>query len=118
MAAPREVTPDQLDALLASPGERLLLLYLWGPDCPNCEVFKRSLPKLLPELEALPVDFVALDAYQHPEVARRYAVFGIPHFLLFKGGKKLGKMSEFKGEAFWLAVVREQALGAPGAARD
>ncbi|RYZ04608.1 MAG: thioredoxin [Myxococcales bacterium] len=113
MATARDVTPAELDALLASPSERLLLLYLWGPNCPNCEIFKRSLPKLEPELAALPVDFVALDAYQHPEIARRYAVYGIPHFLLFKNGKKLGKMSEFKGEAFWLAVVREQALGAP-----
>jgi thiol-disulfide isomerase/thioredoxin len=110
--APRDLSPEQLDALLASPSERLLVLYLWGPDCPNCEIFKRSLPKLMPPLETLPVDFVSLDVYQFPEVARRYAVYGIPHFLLFKGGKKLGKMSEFKGEAFWLAVVREQVLGA------
>lgn len=115
MTAPRDVTPEQLDALLTSASERLLLLYLWGPDCPNCEIFKRSLPRLLPELEPLPVDFVALDAYQYPEIARRYAVYGIPHFLLFKNGKKLGKMSEFKGEAFWLAVVTEQALGVPDA---
>ncbi|HYQ15954.1 MAG TPA: thioredoxin family protein [Polyangiaceae bacterium] len=109
---PRDLTPAELDALLAEPSDRLLLLYLWGPDCPNCEIFKRSLPRLLPELAALPVDFVSLDAYEYPEVARRYAIYGIPHFLLFKNGKKLGKMSEFRGEAFWLAVVREQALGA------
>lgn len=115
MAAPRDVTPEQLDALLAAPSDRLLLLYLWGPDCPNCEIFKRSLPQLLPPLAELPVDFLMLDAYQYPEVARRYAVYGIPHFLLFKNGKKLGKMSEFKGESFWLAVVREQALGVAAA---
>jgi len=111
MTAPRDITPPELDALLAQPSERLLLLYLWGPDCPNCVIFKRSWPTLLPELEKLPVDFVALDVYEHPEVARRYAVYGIPHFLLFRGGKKLGKMSEFRGEDFWLAVVREQAIG-------
>jgi thioredoxin 1 len=111
MPSPRHVTPDVLDQLLATPSDRLLLLYLWGPDCPNCEIFKRSWPELLPKLDELPVDFIALDAYQYPEVARRYGVYGIPHFLLFKNGKKLGKMSEFKGEAYWLAVVREQALG-------
>lgn len=109
MQGPRELTPGELDLLLAKASERLLLLYLWGPDCPNCEVFKRSWPSLLPELAKLPVDFVSLDAYQYPEIARRYAVYGIPHFLLFKNGKKLGKMSEFRGEGFWLAVVREQA---------
>jgi len=112
MTAPREISPMELDELLARPSERLLVLYLWGPDCPNCVIFKRSLPELLPELDKLPVDFVSLDVYAHPQVARRFAVYGIPHFLLFKSGKKLGKMSEFRGEAFWLAVVREQALGA------
>lgn len=109
MTSPREIAPPELDALLAQPSDRLLLLYLWGPDCPNCVIFKRSLPAILPELSTLPVDFVALDVYAHPEVARRYAIYGIPHFLLFKGGKKLGKMSEFRGEAFFLAVLREQA---------
>jgi len=110
MTAPRDISPSELDELLARPSPRLLVLYLWGPDCPNCVIFKRSLPALLPALETLPVDFVSLDAYAHPEVARRFAVYGIPHFLLFKNGKKLGKMSEFRGEEFWLAVVREQAL--------
>jgi thioredoxin 1 len=108
----RELDPAELDERLAAPTERLLLLYLWGPDCPNCEIFKRSLPRLLPELARLPVDFVALDAYAHPEVARRFAVYGIPHFLLFNAGKKLGKMSEFRGEAYFLSVVREQAAKA------
>ena len=103
-----EITPAELETRLAQRDGRLLLLYLWGRDCPNCEIFKRSLPRLLPELEQLPVDFVALNVYEHPEVARRFAVFGIPHFLLFRDGQKLGKMSEFRGEAFWLAVVREQ----------
>ena len=105
----RDISPSELERRLAESTDRLLLLYLWGPDCPNCEIFKRSLPQLEPELARLPVDFVALNAYEHPEIARRYAVYGIPHFLLFRHGQKLGKMSEFRGEAFWLAVVREQA---------
>jgi thiol-disulfide isomerase/thioredoxin len=116
MTALRDLTPPELDELLAKPNPRLLLLYLWGPDCPNCEIFKRQLPNLLPELATLPIDFVSLDVYEYPEVARRYAIFGIPHFLLFKNGKKLGKMSEFRGNDFWLAVVREQALGSDAVA--
>jgi len=106
---PRDIVPEELDRLLADASDRLLVLYLWGPDCPNCEIFKRSWPSLLPQLAELSVDFVMLDVYRFPEVARRYAVYGIPHFLLFRAGKKLGKMSEFKGEAFWLSVVRERA---------
>ena len=102
------VTPAELDERIAnSPG--LLVVYLWGPDCPNCVIFKRCLPKLLAALTDVNVDFVAVDVYEHAEVGRRFGVFGIPHFVLFKGGKKLGKMSEFRGESYWLSVVREHA---------
>ena len=55
---------------------------------------QRRLPTLLQALAGVPFKLYAVDVYAHPEVARRFAVFGIPHFLLFKGGKKLGKMSE------------------------
>jgi thioredoxin-like negative regulator of GroEL len=110
MAAPEviAVTPSELDERLAARGERLIVLYLWGPDCPNCVVFKRHLPALLEELHDADFSLLMLDVYAHPEVARRYGVFGIPHFLLFKGGNKIGKMSEFRGERFWTSVVREQ----------
>ena len=103
------VTPAELDARLAEQSSRLLLVYLWGPDCPNCVLFKRSLPKLLERLSAVDAELIELDVYAHPEIATRYGVMGIPHFLLFKNGKKLGKMSEFKGEAYWVSVVRDNA---------
>ncbi|MGC4086770.1 MAG: thioredoxin family protein [Polyangiaceae bacterium] len=108
---PRALTPPELNGLLEQASDRLLLVYLWGPDCPNCVIFKRSLQQFESKLDELPLEFVSVDAYSYPEVARRYAVHGIPHFLLFKGGRKIGKMSEFRGEKFWLAVVREQATG-------
>jgi thioredoxin 1 len=104
-----DVTPAELDELLERRSSQLLVLYLWGPDCPNCVIFKRSLPALLEALADVDFRFLQLDAYAYPEVARRYAVYGIPHFLLFKSGKRLGKMSEFRGEAFWESVVREHA---------
>jgi thioredoxin 1 len=105
----KDVTPAELDARLAAQGARLLLVYLWGPDCPNCVIFKRSLPKLLQRLSDVDADLIEIDVYAHPEIATRFGVMGIPHFLLFKNGKKLGKMSEFKGESYWVGVVRDNA---------
>ena len=72
-------------------------------------IFKRSLPKILDRLTDVDADLVALDVYAHAEVGSRYGVMGIPHFLLFKDGKKLGKMSEFRGESYWASVIREHA---------
>jgi thioredoxin-like negative regulator of GroEL len=101
------VDPAALDALLEREKDALVVVYMWGPDCPNCEFFAKRLPLLWPELEGDRVVLAKIDVYEYPEVARRHAVFGIPHFLLFKGGRRLGKMSEFRGDAFWLSVIRE-----------
>lgn len=105
----QHIDAAELDAELAAAGEQLLVLYLWGPDCPNCVIFKRRLPVLLESLADVRFRLLALDVYTHPEVATRFAVHGIPHFILFKAGKKLGKMSEFRGDRFWVDVVREHA---------
>jgi thioredoxin 1 len=103
------ITPAELEVRLALPSPTLLVVYLWGPDCPNCVVFKRCLPKLLAQLIDVDAALIELDVYAYPDVATRYGVMGIPHFLLFKGGKRLGKMSEFRGTSHWANVVRENA---------
>jgi thioredoxin 1 len=102
------VTPTELDERIAN-ASGLLVVYLWGPDCPNCVIFKRSLPQLLQALTDANAEFVAVDVYAHGELAQRYGIAGIPHFLLFKAGKKLGKMSEFRGDKYWVSVIREHA---------
>ncbi len=101
-------TPETFDAQVAAPASQLVVAYFWGPQCPNCEVFARDLPELL---EALPanVTLVKTNAYQHPELARRFAIFGIPSFVLFKGSKKLGMMRQYHGREYWKAVVDEKA---------
>jgi len=99
--------PSGFDAALADGDPRLLVAYFWGPDCPNCEVFARELPSLLPELDGTKVRLLKVNAYEHMELARRYALFGIPTFLLFRDGKLLGKMSQYRGREFWLDVIHE-----------
>jgi thioredoxin 1 len=72
------------------------------------------LPHILRALAGTNVQFVKVDVYAHPQLAHRYAVYGIPHFLLFRKGRRLGRMSEFRGDAFFAQVIREQ-LGSGGA---
>ena len=103
------ITAAELDGAISAPGDDLRVLYLWGPDCPNCVIFKRRLAFILESLDGVAFRLFALDVYAEPQVATRFAVYGIPHFLLFKSGKKLGKMSEFRGDQFWADVIREHA---------
>ena len=86
---------------------------MWGPDCPNCDFFATRLPLLLEQLAGENVSFVKVDVYTYPELARRYGVYGIPHFMLFRGGKRIGRMSEFRGDAFFTAVIREHSGSDP-----
>ena len=67
---------------------------------------------MLQALAGANVVFVKVDVYAHPELARRYGVYGIPCFMLFREGRRIGKMSEFRGDAFFTDVIREQLPGA------
>lgn len=104
----QHATPETFDELIAAQ-DALVVLYFWGPDCPNCEVFARDLPELLTQIPSDGVRLVKVNAYEHPELARRYAIFGIPSFVLYKGGKKLGMMRQYNGREYWTSVVTEQA---------
>ena len=99
-------TPDSFDELIAA-RDVLVVVYFWGPNCPNCEIFARDLPELLEEIPK-DVRVVKVNAYEHPELARRFALFGIPAFVLFKNGKKLGMMRQYNGREFWKTVIIEQ----------
>lgn len=108
MSAEIEVgTPETFDAQVARP-DGLVVAYFWGPDCPNCEIFAGDLPELLPQVPD-GVRLVKTNAYEHPELARRFGIAGIPAFVVFKGGKKLGMMRQYYGREYWTRVLTEQA---------
>ncbi len=103
-------TPESFEELIGAQNV-LVVVYFWGPDCPNCEVFARDLPGLLEAIPQRGVRVVKVNAYAHPELARRFALFGIPAFVLFKDGVKLGMMRQYNGREYWTAVVTEHAQG-------
>lgn len=89
----------------------LVVVYFTGDGCPNCEFFASRLPGLVDALEGAPVRLVKVDAYAEPALATRFAVAGIPRFDLWRDGRRLGRMSEFRGDEFFVAVVREHLPG-------
>ncbi|MCA9573970.1 MAG: thioredoxin family protein [Polyangiales bacterium] len=100
-------TPETFDTLVLEPRDTLVIVYFWGPDCPNCEFFASRLPHLLELLGEVPARLVKVNAYEHDALATRFALFGIPQFFLYRNGARLGKMSEFRGDAFFVQVVRD-----------
>jgi len=102
-----DATTETFDSLVFEPRGALTVVDFWGPGCPNCDIFAAAAPSLLKELEGAPIRVVKVNAYENEELARRFSLFGIPTFLLVRDGKVLGRMSEYYGRDYWLAVVRE-----------
>ncbi len=83
----------------------LTCVFLWGKDCPNCEVAKKILVDRKTDVDGLNIKWFHANIYDDFELATRFGLFGIPVFLFFKNAKKLGKISPFPGfDAFYEAV--------------
>ena len=88
--------------------ERLTVVYFWGPQCPNCEIFARHLPALTKTLKNDPIQLVKVNAYEHTELATRFGLYGIPTFIVVRDGRVVGRMTSFTSEEFFVTVLREQ----------
>jgi thiol-disulfide isomerase/thioredoxin len=106
-----EATPETFDELVLNPKDELVVVYFWGPDCPNCEFFASRFSHVLEKLGDVPARIVKVNAYEHDALGTRFAIFGIPQFHLFRDGKRLGKMSEFRGDDFFVGVISEHLPG-------
>lgn len=102
-----EGTAENFDQLVMEPKGELVVVDFWGDGCPNCDIYAAAEPMLLSELDGAPMRVVKVNAYKYEDLAKRFGLFGIPTFLLFRDGKLLGKMSQYYGKEYWLGVVRD-----------
>ena len=102
-----EGTAENFDQLVMEPRGELVVVDFWGDGCPNCDIYAAAEPMLLSELDGARMRVVKVNAYVHEELARRFGLFGIPTFLLFRDGKLIGKMSQYYGKEYWLGVIRD-----------
>lgn len=99
-----KIHTDDFDVKIESENS-LVCVFFWGHDCPNCEITKSVLVDRKIEIEGLKMKWFQANIYNDFALATRFGLFGIPVFLFFKNGKKLGKISPFPGfEPFYEAV--------------
>lgn len=84
-----------LDKILNSEG--LKILFLWGYNCPNCDVAKSSLEVEADQIKTLPFKWYHCNVYEDFEVSTRFGLHGIPVFLVYKGNKNLGRITSYPG---------------------
>lgn len=98
-----------LDATLAD-DDRIRVLFLWGRDCPNCDVAKGEMLRAPGRFRWGDVDWLHDDVYEDRAMAVRFGLHGIPTFMIFRGARKLGRITPWPGtDAFVAAIERVRA---------
>ena len=82
-------------------------IFFWGHDCPNCEVAKRMMDQDASDILALGIKWFHVNTYEDFDLGTRFGLHGIPTFIFFHQGKRLGKISPFPGMAPFLQALRE-----------
>ncbi|NUS59980.1 MAG: thioredoxin family protein [Lysobacter sp.] len=108
----QRVHAGDLDHVLADDG-RLRILFLWGRDCPNCDIAKRQM-LATPDAFAWPdVDWLHDNVYADPRMGTRFGLHGIPTFLVFRGARKLGRITPWPGTAPFVEAIERLRMEAP-----
>lgn len=106
----RRVHEPELDAALAEPAGGLAILFLWGRDCPNCDIAKRAMLLARERFQWPRVRWLHDNVYEDPGMATRFGLHGIPAFFVFAGTRKLGRITSWPGaDAFVHAIDTQLA---------
>jgi hypothetical protein len=102
----QRICDAELDDVLADDGV-IRILFLWGKDCPNCDIAKGHI-LLAPERFGWDdVQWLQDNVYEDPSMGTRFGLHGIPAFMVFRGRTKLGRISQWPGtDAFVDAIDR------------
>lgn len=106
------VREARLDDVVVNDGQ-LRILFLWGKDCPNCDVAKAQILQTPDRFRWNDVHWLHDNVYEDPVMGTRFGLHGIPAFMVFRGAKKLGRISEWPGtDAFVNAIEKIRAEAA------
>lgn len=100
-----EVHSDTIEASLAAAGERLVCVFCWGVDCYNCEVAKKAMLARPESIAALDLVWLHGNVYADRELGLKFGLHGIPVFVFFHRGRKLGVATGWHGYAQFEAAV-------------
>ena len=102
--AMQAVTSGGRDARLRDDGA-LRILFLWGHDCPNCDVAKAQMLQSPADFAWPGVEWLHDNVYEDRAMATRFGLHGIPTFIVFRGRKKLGRISPWPGSEQFIAAI-------------
>ena len=110
------VSACTLDDVLTggSRGDQLRILFLWGKDCPNCDIAKGEILLAPERFRWNDVQWLHDNVYEDPTMGTRFGLHGIPAFFVVRGTRKLGRISQWPGtSAFVQAIDRIRQESVP-----
>ena len=109
----QQVDSATLDAALVDGAAPITILFLWGRDCPNCDIAKRQVLQAPQRYRWPEVRWLHGNVYEDASLGTRFGLHGIPTFILFRGTRRLGRISPWPGPEPFCAAVAAQiaALG-------
>jgi thiol-disulfide isomerase/thioredoxin len=100
----RRLTVADFDEAVNQKG--LGIVFMWGHDCPNCDIAKGAFNARMDEvLKRKAVRWFDVNVYEESDLGTRFGLFGIPVFLFFKDGKNIGRITSFPGVDRFLETV-------------
>lgn len=100
----RRVSAATLEQALAA-DDALRILFLWGQDCPDCDSAKGQM-LLDPECLRWPdIEWLHDNVHEDPAMATRLGLHGIPAFHVFRGARRLGRISRWPGPSAFAAAI-------------
>ena len=109
LLAMRAVDSTTLDAALVEDG-LLRILFLWGHDCPNCDIAKAQMRQSPASFRWPDVEWLHDNVYDDRAMATRFGLHGIPTFMVFRGATKLGRISPWPGGEQFIAAIERARL--------
>lgn len=106
----QRVRSSILDDALANEPQRLVLLFLWGEDCPSCEQAMHDLLRSGDRCHWPQVRWLHDEVYGDPALPTRFGLHGVPTFLLFYRTRLLGRITRWPGSGAFIEVVERQLL--------
>ena len=110
--------PAELDAFLQSHADGFTLVVFYSPFCGACSRFSPIFEAAARQLSGgkKSVDYLRLNAYEHPTVMPRFHVTAFPTVLLFADGKQVSRMPvEMSSQEFLVCNWIRKETGMPGA---
>jgi hypothetical protein len=102
-----------LDSVLDDDARPLSILFLWGRDCPNCDIAKRAMLNAAMRFHWPQVRWLHGNVYAEPELGTRFGLHGIPAFIVFRGTRKLGRITPWPGPDAFVAAIEAQIARLP-----